>query len=334
VIVGNLYFIKSTSGLFYYGVSYLKGNHALLRRVLVRPALERAAKQAFPEHEVVVCTALQMWRQALQAARRGDVIYTPTSHPLPGFSRQWIVVHDGYPFAGGWRGRIKKALLWLALATSGCRVAYINQTDALAFVRGLGISGERLLFAPNQYPDKPAAAVPLALAPEQALRVALVGTESDKKNYVLLFQAVMQAGGADRLCFHVFGHRNAYLSQLEARFPAVQIQLVSSDEYSLEDLLAGVHVLASVALQEGFGRPIAGALLAGVPCLLLNCPVFNEFFNPGAEFFSDATSLVAALLAYAGTEPLLRPDYAAPAQVLEAYRRASATLQHDGALCP
>lgn len=327
MIVGNLYFIKNTNGLFYYGADYLHEHGDLTREILVRPSLTEAAKAMFPDVSIVTCRNFRaLWRCAKQASKRGDVLYTPTSHPLPLIDRQWIIVHDAYPFLVG-KGRLKRMLLRLSLAMSNCRVGFINESETLGFVRRLGVASFRLIFAPNKVAESKHPTRP-ARPPALPIKVGLVGTDSTKKRYDDLLQAVTAAGLESAIELRFFGHRTPYFEDVCKRHPQASVSLQESDHCSLDDFLAGIDALVSVADLEGFGRPIAVALAAGVPCLLLRKPVFLEFFST-ASFFDDTRSLVDALSKARQTGFPDQPRYVPPPRVLEGYLSASATLRAD-----
>lgn len=325
MIVGNLYFIKNTNGLFYYGADYLQDQREHVREILVRPALENAARAMFPGVPLVVCgNVRELWRRARVAHGRDDLLYTPTSHPLPLIDRQWIVVHDAYPFLAG-PGRIKRLLLRLSLAMSHCRVAYINESETLSFVRQLGVTSARLLFAPNKVPSGSAERRP-AKAIVGPLKVGLVGTDSPKKRYNELLAAVSVSGLQQTIAFHVYGHHTPYFEQVSRHHPGARLELHESDSQSLHDFLNEVDLLVSVADMEGFGRPIAVALMTGIPCYLLKKPVFQEFFST-AHFFDDTSKLVMALADAIVTGLPEEKPYIPPLRIREGYRDASDQLR-------
>ena len=112
---------------------------------------------------------------------------------------------------------------------------------------------------------------------------------------------------------------------MRAQHSEAHISLYESDRVGLDEFMAGIDVLVSVAELEGFGRPIAAAMQSGIPCYLLRKPVFLEFFD-GAHFFDDVTGLVGGLhKAMVEGFPAQRP-YAPPARVTEGYRNASKQL--------
>lgn len=330
MILANLYHIKQTNGLFYYGVDYLQACATQVRKILVRPALAPAARAYLPDKEIVICTSRRFLREIICAAWRGDFIYTPTSHPLPGLSRQWIVIHDTYPFSNGAKGRMKELLLRWSLATSHCRVAYINESDVMPFIAGTSVGPTRRVFAPNRFPAAPTPITRQERMPSDQLTVGLVGTDSAKKNYSTLFEAVKREGCASSLRFRAFGHASPYFNQLRAAFPDIQLELVESDQHSLEQFFGRVDLLVSIASQEGFGRPLAGALLAGIPCFLLDRPVFREFFDPGATFFPDAQAIVQALRTGVHYRDPWAVMFVPPLKAVAAYQAAVNELMRIG----
>ena len=158
--------------------------------------------------------------------------------------------------------------------------------------------------------------------------MGLLGTDSAKKNYGRLFNAVRQADLSSRLAFRVYGHETAYFRDISAHFPELRIELARSDDESLDDFMSRVDVLASAAEQEGFGRPIASALLAGLPVELLDRPVFREFFSGGARFHADIDALVESLFRH-GNE-VMHTSYVAPADVVAAYAAANEEIRRIG----
>lgn len=327
MIVANLYHIKNTNGLFYYGLDYLRENLDLVRLILVRPSMENQVRAALPRSNVIVCSISRYVLEFSRAAWRHDLLYTPTSHPIPGISRQLIVLHDSYPFEVGAISTLKLLLLRWSLSLSRCRVAYINCTDAKPFLVKLGVPNQRMIFAPNKFPP-PAVRIPSVDATAGPTTVGLLGTDSKKKNYECLFAAVRLADLSSRLVFRVYGHQSTYFRDLCQQFPDLRIQLAKSDDVSLDQFMNYVDVLASAAEREGFGRPIASALLSGLPVELLDRPVFREFFSGGANFHTTIHMLVGALASHSGKR--LQTAYSPPAHVVDAYVTANYEIRQLG----
>lgn len=330
MILVNLFHIKATNGLFYYGLDYVKNNLDLVHKVLVRPELTHQVKDALPYIEVIACSNLRFLFEVIQACCNRNLLYTPTSHPLPLLDRQWIVLHDAYPFEVGPWSRLKRLLLKWSLAMSRCRVAYINRSEAQPFVASLGVTAQRMVFAPNRFPE-PARRVSPVSSPNGITTVGLLGTDSAKKNYDRFFSGVRATELSSLLAFRVYGHDTAYFRDIRGKFPDIRIELVRSDDESIDEFMSGVDVLASASEHEGFGRPFASALLAGLPVELLDRPVFREFFTGGARFHPDIDALVQSLPRL-GDSRLSHVSYTAPAEVVDAYAMANEEIRRLGSM--
>jgi hypothetical protein len=330
MIIINFFFMRETNGLFHYGLDYARDNLDLVRKVLVRSELSHQVKDAFPSIEVITCSNTRFLFEMIYARLSSDLLYTPTSHPLPFIDRQWIVLHDPYPFEVGSKSRLKRYLLKWSLAMSRCRIAYINRSEAQPFISSLGVAEQRMVFAPNRFPE-PARLISPISSPTGMTTVGLLGTDSAKKNYDRLLSVVRAAGLLSRLMFRVYGHNTSYFRDIRGRFPDIQIELVRSDDQSIDEFMSGVDVLTSASEQEGFGRPLALALLAGLPVELLDCPVFREFFTGGARFHPDINSLVQSLPRLPGSR-LIHVSYTAPFEVVEAYMNANKEIRRLGSI--
>lgn len=330
VITINYYHTKSTNGLFYYGLDYLAENRDLVRVVLVRPYFNFPFHECYPNIQVISCSLGRYILEVLRARLCRDLLYTPTSHPMPFFNRQWIVLHDAYPFEVGPKSRLKRFLLKWSLAMSRCRVAYINRSEAQPFVASLGVGAGRMVFAPNLFPE-PARRASSVSSKNGVTVVGLFGTDSAKKNYDRLFSVVRATELSSRLAFRLYGHDTLHFRDIQRRFPDIQVELVKSDDVSIDEFMCGVDVLASASEQEGFGRPFASALLAGLPVELLDRPVFREFFTGGARFHPNIEALVQSLPRLPGIR-MRKISFTAPVEVLEAYARANEEIRRLGSI--
>lgn len=320
MLVANFFHLKNTNGLFYYGIDYVCADLKILRKVLVRPELKAAVANCLPGVEIAVCGPLRLFIEALQVAIRGDFLYTPSSHPLPFLSNQMIVVHDVFPFLG-FIGRIKRFLLFISLCSSRCCVGYINISDAHPFVIDLRVDEYRRIFSPNKFPSLPKWVPKQRLDKNTRVIVGLLGTDSAKKNYPALFDALLVAGKGDAVEFSVYGHSTNYYENLIISFPQINLRLFESDRYSIGEFFAEIDLIVSVADNEGFGRPIAAALSAGVPCLLLNRPVFLEFFCGAAQFASNIETLIEKIIEFQATPAKEAVVYVPPPLAVDAYHK-------------
>lgn len=310
----NLAFIKAANGLFYYALDYVAALEATTSAILVRtPALAAAVQRRFPDAPLRVAGPWQAARAVMAASRRGEMVFTPSSHPVPGCDRQLVVLHDSYPFDGV-KGRAKAALFFLALRTSRAAAGYINVSDARAFLERGGVPAGRLVSSPNRMalPADPPRRGSLVV-PDRPV-IGLFGTDSPKKNYDRLFAAVA-ACGPDRAAgatFRLYGQPNDYAARLIAGFPQLDIAVADSSAIDLDGFIGTVDLVASAATREGFGRPMALALASGVPAWLVDAPVFREFYGPAATFHADPAALGAAIAALAPGTVLARPIFALP----------------------
>ncbi len=268
---------------------------------------------------------MRFLKRALCAAVRGDLIYTPTPHPLPFARRQVVVFHDPFPFEGP-GSRLKRWLLRLGVASSRCVVAYINRSVAEPWLLGLGVPRERLLFAPNVPPAIAAAARPSppvahGAAPRRAIRIGAFGTDSPKKHYPQLLEELAKPPYRGRMQLCIFGGANAYARRLVHDFASCPPALVDPGATSLRDFILDLDAVVSVAAGEGFGRPIATAIGLGVPCCLIESPTFREFFGGLAWLEPDIPRLLQRVLDVASGQ--LPPRAAAATGFLApAYTRA------------
>lgn len=317
-IILNLYHIKNTNGLFYYGVDTAKLLKKPPIKILVRRALKKAAAAKFLNSEIVVCNLLTFIYQILLAWYADNLIYTPSSHPLPFINKQIVVLHDTYPFLS-WKGYLKKCLFLASAYTSKCLLAYINQAEGLRFYQNYGFNPSRLLFAPNRFPGKITQYCSARPPNQKRLMIGLVGTDSSKKNYATLFTEARKSGCGDQVVFLVFGHVNEYISNLQITFNDLIIDIIDSDAVDMSNFLASVDVVVSVAQNEGFGRPIASALESGVPCYLIENQIFREFFQGGAVFSPDVTTLFLSLLQVWHFGKLECVDFVPKAELINAF---------------
>lgn len=329
MLTANLYHIKRSNGLFYYAMDYLREIEGAVRTVIVRPEMAPHVRTAAPSLPLSPLTLSRAVLEVYKSSCRGDLIFTPTPHPYPFLSRQVIVFHDPYPFLEKW-GSLKRRLLTASLMLSRCSVGFINRSEGYAFLRDIHVSEDRLKFLPNKFPAliKPKE----QRSPRKGqLRVGLVGTDSKKKNYETLLDAVIRKGCESDVSFQVLGHPTRYFNDLARKYPECELHLVESSSCDMEHFIRGIDALVSVASHEGFGRPLASAALMGVPCLLLRQPVFQEFFGNIALFFSDADALVEQLHRItAGHEDLQTKPASPPRELVEAFHAGAAFLRGGG----
>lgn len=308
----NLAFIKAPNGLFYFALDYIAALEVTTSAILVRtPALGATVRQRFPAAPVCVASPFQAARAAWAASRRGEMVFTPSSHPIPWCAPQLVVMHDTFPFEGA-KGKAKAALFFLAIRSSRATAGYINVSDARTFLERGGLRPRRLVSSPNrmQPPSTTRPQGPLVLP--QTPVVGLFGTDSPKKNYDRLFAAVARLTPAADVAFRLYGQPNDYASNIIAAFPQLDIVVTDSSEVELEAFVGVVDIVASAATREGFGRPVALALASGVPAWIVDAAVFREFYGESATFHRDPEALGTAIGALVPGMALPRPAFALP----------------------
>lgn len=307
-----MWFIKRSNGLFHYGLDYASSLGRGIREVWVRNAeMAMTANQRLPGVDVRIVRMRGLLSGLARASRNSDLVFTPSSHPIVLISRQVVVVHDSFPFMGP-RGTIKLALFRIALILSGALVAYVNRADSYRFLCSIGLADERMHYLPNHIPSphREQDAHPAYL--RDNLVVGLFGSDSPKKNYHNLFvsfEAALQHRSLP-VIWRIYGHVNAYTDELQARFSNLVIEVVRSDELTITDFLSSIDLAVSGALGEGFARPIAAALLIGIPTMLIDTPVFREFYADSAELFGTMDALTEAIAALRSGQRLERSHLA------------------------
>ena len=295
-VLVNLWMLKAKNGMYWYARDYLARIDAPCTMVLRKGALPQLRDELVREgSKVREVGAFGLLALAALALVSGRLVYTPTPHPIPLLRRQVIVLHDAYPFQGR-LGRLKRLMFRAGVKMSGCVVAHINRSVCIPFLAELSLAGSRLLFAPNVPPvTSPRGSDERRHLPvRDDIVLGAFGTDSAKKNYELLLGTPPFAHRRIRL--RIYGHKNAYVQALRHRFGETSFDVVSSEEATLDTFIASVDGVVSVAEGEGFGRPLASAIAAGLPCYLLESPSFKEFFEGNACLYASVPALVEGVL--------------------------------------
>lgn len=324
MIVVNLWFIKHSNGLFHYGLDYAAALSSGVREIWVRDAaLATLVAARLPDVPVRILVVKSLLRAAAATVRRRDALFTPSSHPIAFVPRQTVVVHDSFPFEGK-AGRIKRLLFRIGLAASHGVAGYINRADGYRFLAACGIPPHRTRYLPNRIgPVPPRPSDPAIIG--ETIVVGLFGSDSPKKNYDALFAQATRMG---HVRWRVFGHENAYTRRLQHDHPDCRIEIVGSDATTLEGFLDTIDVAVSVAVGEGFARPVAMSLMRGIPTWLLDAPVFREFYHGSAQLFPTVTALVEAIATLVVGDRLERPVLKTEAALRADFASAIASLEH------
>lgn len=283
----NFWHLKSMNGMFYFGCDYGK---LLVREFdCVFVCRKGVLKESnFPIGffviELSVASYIIFCLRSIILRRN---VFCVTVHAIPFLKRQIVTLHDIYPF----RSRAKKFLLWVMLSISGANIGVINQSISPAFLTTLKLTS--FILIPNILPD-------LQFRPQVGsgcsapLRIGLAGTDSKKKNYEDFLSKLIIRG--DDFSVYIYGTDTDYLRGIFRDYQRSDLYFISSDEVSLEDFVAfKIDVLVSVARNEGFCRPVALSVLMERRILLLDDPVFLEFYKNHAEIYSCTEDLIVGL---------------------------------------
>ena len=321
----NLWMLKSRNGMYWYALDYFK-RVDVPTTFLVRKRKSSLFKNNLEDagFEVKEVGLLGLAVTMLGCMLSGRFVFTPTPHPVPLLRNQVLVVHDLFPFSGRF-GALKRLLFRFGIKTSGATIAHINRSICLSFLDQMALpQGSKFIFAPNVPPvlDDSVSGT-AANARSQKIMMGAFGTDSPKKSYESLLSHPAWNG---RLKLRIYGHDNNYVRRLRERFGANSFDLVSSDETSVSQFIQSVDGVLSVAQGEGFGRPLATAIAAKVPCHLLDSPAFREFFDGNARFYDDIASLLDGVARGERVRELrptgfLSPDHGLAIDVAAAYMR-------------
>jgi hypothetical protein len=277
MVVVNLFGLKQTNGMYFYALDYMKHIDEI-DKVIVNKHLY-SKLQSSERCRYKCCNFFEMLIELVSCIFKGKFIYTPTSHPIPFYNKQLVIIHDIYPFQHGRLAKIKKVLFDFGVFTSRSSVGYINKSEVLPYIKkNKCVSGETL-FLPNLIPEVDNIIFSPKMKKCGEIAIGLIGSDSNKKNYHLLCQKLLDHGCEKNLKLIIYGHSNYYTDSLISSFPSVDINVIQSDSQSLSKFFSLLDVVVSVAEGEGFGRPLSSAIAVGIPCYLISNPINNEFFS-------------------------------------------------------
>ena len=261
-----------------------------------------------------------VWRSFLAggaAAKAGVDLYHGLSHELPrnlpASVKQIVTVHDliflRYPqFYKPLDVRIYKAKVQHACRVAD-RVVAISRQTAQDITTYLGIPAHKIdvvyqgthpVFAKNYTPEEVAAIRGKYHLP--ADYILNVGTMEERKNAVLIVEALARLPEHLRLPVVLVGRETAYLQQIReaARKHGVDRYILALHQVSFADLPAlyqQARVFVYPSLFEGFGIPLIEAIQSGVPVITSQDSCFSEAAGPHAMYIDprQPAELAAAL---------------------------------------
>ena len=289
MITVNLYPIKNANGLFWYAIDFLR-NAPKNTRILCRAQHEPLLRSQLPDADIIACDFKKMLYHIIESWFKGHRLIAFTPHPVPFFRNQAIVVHDDFPFLGGY-GRFKRLLFSLGAASSSCKVGYTNRSNAEKFIDAVGIPQRNKFYISNPTPQIQDSVRREACHDNARHKIGLFGTDSPKKQYGPLLESAKKFGKLSSCHFLIYGTENHYTRALRTAYPDAQLEVINSSEIDMVTFLNSIDFAVSCSIGEGFGRPIALALSMGIPAFLLECEVFREFYNGAAVFYANIDQL-------------------------------------------
>tara|TARA_B100002019_G_C21225654_1_gene577223 strand:- start:541 stop:1494 length:954 start_codon:yes stop_codon:yes gene_type:complete len=298
----NTWHINKPNGMLYYAIDHInsmdctKNLHVIVREnknlLVLNKNLKNhditIKKYSFIEY---IFLYLELLIKSFHSKYK---IFTPSTHPLPFYRNQTIVVHDSYPFKRNNLVRIfKYYFLKLMILISNTDIGYINNQDSLSFSTKINtflkIKKGNLIYLPNKITpiknfDKK------YRKKSKKIFIGLAGTDSAKKNFDKFIKALSKNINY-KIEIVLFGFNNKYTDNLK-KISDHKITLIDSSENSLTEFLQLIDYIINVSSEEGFCRPIAYAKSVEIPLLTIETPVMREFYNDkNTYFFEDIYSL-------------------------------------------
>ncbi|NAQ42645.1 glycosyltransferase family 1 protein, partial [Escherichia coli] len=100
-IVINLWHIKNTNGLFYYALDYI--DHIAAEKIIllnVNFPNSEAIERLSGNNKILKLSLLNYVMFMFKCFIEHNLIFTPSSHPIPFIKKQLVIVHAMYPFHG------------------------------------------------------------------------------------------------------------------------------------------------------------------------------------------------------------------------------------------
>lgn len=254
-----------------------------------------------PRHQAT--SVLWEWTALPWAARRMELVHLPAYPPTPVVRGQVVyTLHDlvwlKHP---EWQSRGGRLYYRRVAARALSRVHLVAGSQAIAdeLADELDLHADVIPYGVR--------AVPAATAPELRERPYLlsVGAVEPRKNLARLIEAYARSGLAGEVDLVVVG-RAAW-----GTLPPGVLHLGPVDDARLDRLYKGATAVVSASLYEGFGLPVAEALVAGAPVVCSDIAAYREVAAGAALHFDplSVASIAEALrAAAAGDVPTPPPE--------------------------
>ena len=295
----NLYFLNDINGMYYYGNDYIKGRNIKSVVIIANKKIYNKIRKLKPNYKVIRVDSLIELIFIAFRLRKDILIFSPTAHPIPIMNRrQLCVVHDSYPF--NQNNKIKRLIFRAMYKLTSTQVGYINETDSKQMCNRLlsWCKGEKSIFMPNFWPSINLNHEKKQIGRNQTKEITagLLGTNSSKKNYDMLFRSICRLIPKDEYPrFLIYGQANKYTEKLINDYKDIDITVINSESVEINEYLGSIDTVCSASREEGFNRPIAFALNLGITVHTLTTEVYKEFYGDSIVMHSHIESLVLNL---------------------------------------
>ena len=280
MILINLFFMNSITGMSYYSLDYLeclKKENFSFTLITSNKIVSNFFKEKFPDSEIFCTNNFLKFTIFLIKFRflyKKFFIYTPTSHPIPLIKNQIVILHDIYVFKDGIKGKIKEFLFKISLYSSSSKVGFINRSISGKFLEKINCES---IFLPNLYKNIKNVSEIIYLNKINKLKIALTGTSCLKKNHQNILQNEIALN--KKLFFYLYGDNTKYSEYLIKKFSYLNLGFIDSNYLNIRDFLKEIDILIVQNKYEGFCRPILIALTMGKLVIAPKAEIYNEFYK-------------------------------------------------------
>lgn len=294
MIFANFWFLKRSNGMAFYGIDYV--NQLLELGINITVIKKNNVSIQIAQHPLLTVLEVGFFSFLLLYFKiifcRASV-YCPTMHALPFVRHQVFTIHDAYPLIKNHpKSNFNRILFRLMLKYKNTTIATINNSIHKQLPQ---FDLSQNLYAPNLVETHNLKVHKKKDLSINKIRVGLIGTDSEKKNYENLFGIYSSYDTTRYFSFHIYGNDTPYIDKIKRTFPELRIELVKNDASDIDTFFKHVDIILSVARNEGFCRPIAHAICSGMTCILIDDDVFKEFYSDLAIFGSDEAEVVELL---------------------------------------
>ena len=303
MILINLFFMNSITGMSYYALDYLESlrkENFSFTLITSNKIVSNFFKEKFPDSEIFYANNFFKFTIFLIKFRflyKKFFIYTPTSHPIPLIKNQIVILHDVYVFKDGLKGKIKEFLFKISLHFSSSKVGFINRSISGKFLEKINCES---IYLPNLYKNIRKVSEIINLKKINKLKIALTGTSCLKKNHQNILQNQITLN--KKLFFYLYGDHTKYSEYLIKKFSNLNLGFIDSNYINIRDFLKGIDILIVQNKYEGFCRPILIALTMGKLVIAPKAEVYNEFYKDCLIYYENNNDLINILARFLNNE--------------------------------